>query len=413
MRSNAVHAEGLSLTCCGGHSGIAAQRGFAALWGVILLTALIGFASLAVDYGRVRLAQGQLQDAVDAAARYAAKGLGDGTAASKAITLAGENLVDGQPLTLLSGDVETGTWDDVTKAFTPGGGSPNAVRVTGRRTAARGNALPTPLAKVMGFDGFNLEYSAIATASGSGIEPIVLYLFDETSGTTAYDSSTFETPLNLSIWQSWNTEWGYGRLRFTGTSKARTSSAATKVITALKATNRLTVYVRIRTDNTWQSGPVRFITLSSDTTNRNFMLGQDGTSIAARLRTQGGASPGDANGMNELKTSGVLTDFPDYFDIAMTYTGSQYRIIRRKNTGSKVTTSMTRTGTFNNWNTGYRLIVGNEETNDRQWRGRIYAAAIYDVELSSEQLDEVFAGNYYPGGSGGGGGAGGAVTTVK
>src|SRR5687768_7115077 len=88
---------------------------------IIILIALLGFSSLAVDYGRVQLAKAELQDVADAAARYAAQGVYDGTADAKAIAAAVTNEVDGSSLVLSSDDIDLGNWNSATLVFTEGG----------------------------------------------------------------------------------------------------------------------------------------------------------------------------------------------------------------------------------------------------------------------------------------------------
>jgi len=61
---------------------------------------LLALTSLAVDFGRAQCAKTELQRAADAAARYAASGIDDGTWADKAVAAARDNLVDGIPLAL-------------------------------------------------------------------------------------------------------------------------------------------------------------------------------------------------------------------------------------------------------------------------------------------------------------------------
>jgi Flp pilus assembly protein TadG len=114
---------------------------FSAVYTMVAFTALCGVVSLSVDYGRVQLANAELQSSADAAARHAATGLSNGTAVAKAQSVAEQNYVDGSPLTLLSSDVQTGTWNSSTGTFTAGGSSPNAVRVIAYRTTARGTAI--------------------------------------------------------------------------------------------------------------------------------------------------------------------------------------------------------------------------------------------------------------------------------
>ena len=126
--------------------------GVSVTYTVIAFTALSGVVSLAVDFGRVRLVKAELQNAADAAARYGVQGLSDNTAVAKAQSAASQNTADGTPQTLQSGDVQTGNWDSVTNAFTPGGTPLNAVKVTACRTVERGNAVQTLFAKLVGFD---------------------------------------------------------------------------------------------------------------------------------------------------------------------------------------------------------------------------------------------------------------------
>ncbi len=111
-------------------------------------------ASLAVDYGRAQSAKTELQSAVDAAARAAAEDLvnfnSTDTATANAIYTAAANKVDGTSLVLQTSDVVFGTWTPASKTFVPGTPSPNAVQITGRRTAATSTPIPTMLAAVIG-----------------------------------------------------------------------------------------------------------------------------------------------------------------------------------------------------------------------------------------------------------------------
>jgi len=130
---------------------------------IISWAAICGFVSLGVDLGRARLAKSQLSDAASAAARRGVYGLDDGTAVSKAIAAAADNTCDGDPVVLQPADVEIGVWDAAARTFTPTAGSPNAVRVTARRTAARGNPIPTPFAALIGRS--NVDAIAVAVAT--------------------------------------------------------------------------------------------------------------------------------------------------------------------------------------------------------------------------------------------------------
>jgi hypothetical protein len=98
----------------------------------LLMPVAVCLFALAADLGRVQLVKTELRGGCDAAARYAATGLGDGTTWAKANAVV--NTADGQAVTFAAADVETGTWDSTTAQFTSGGPRKNAVRVTARRS---------------------------------------------------------------------------------------------------------------------------------------------------------------------------------------------------------------------------------------------------------------------------------------
>lgn len=146
------------------------RKAFTLIYTGLSLGALTGIISLSVDFGRVQVAKAQLASAVDAAARYAASGISDGTYVTKAQTAAAANPVDTGTLTLLAGDVELGTWNTTSRTFAVGGATPNALRVTGRLTAGRGTPIPTPFLSLLGRTSTNLYSQSIvcATTSSSG-----------------------------------------------------------------------------------------------------------------------------------------------------------------------------------------------------------------------------------------------------
>lgn len=151
-------------------------RGFTIVYGSIVIFAMIGLISLAVDWGRAQTGKRQLQDAVDAAARYAVTGVSDGTAVAKAQAAASENSVDGTTLSLLSSDIELGTWDSVARTFTVSSTNRNAVRITGRRSAARGTAVPLAFGRIIGRDSVDLSASAVAVQNTLSASPNVVGL---------------------------------------------------------------------------------------------------------------------------------------------------------------------------------------------------------------------------------------------
>src|SRR5438093_1359388 len=118
------------------------RRAFTLVYAMIIMTALAGFVSLGVDWGRIQLIKTQLQRAADSASRAAASQISNGITATQntAVTWASYNTADGTAVVINpTTDVEFGTWDPVGRTFTVLSGasrtSANAIRVWARRTA--------------------------------------------------------------------------------------------------------------------------------------------------------------------------------------------------------------------------------------------------------------------------------------
>src|SRR6185437_8179429 len=142
------------------------RKGSVIVYVVVIMTAVLGITTFAVDYGRMQLCKTQLRQAADAAALYAVTGLADSTYVNKAQSAASDNTCDGSAISLTSSDVVAGTWSNGT--FTAGGFSPNAVKVTAQRVASRGTAIPLYFGQLLGINSCDVHASAIAIPS-SGV----------------------------------------------------------------------------------------------------------------------------------------------------------------------------------------------------------------------------------------------------
>src|SRR5205823_5362436 len=139
----------------------------------------------------------QLRCAADAAARAAASSVSSSsTARSLAVQYAAANKADGSPIIIdPNTDVEFGRWNKTNHTFTVVTGSSlisaNAVRVTCRRTTARGNPVHLLFASMIGQETCDAQASAIATLATSNYG-IVGLDYVKMTGTThdAYWSSS-------------------------------------------------------------------------------------------------------------------------------------------------------------------------------------------------------------------------------
>lgn len=176
-------------------------RAFTLIYTVLLMVVLTGFCSFAVDYGRVQVVKTELRRTADAAARAAVSNVASGITAAQnaAINVAALNKVDGTEYAMTAADVEFGTWTPANKTFTALSGSArsgaNAIRVTCRRTAASGNAIPMIFAGLVGKSSADVTATTIAygttpTSTTAGAGFVGLSTFTSSGITTdSYDGS--------------------------------------------------------------------------------------------------------------------------------------------------------------------------------------------------------------------------------
>lgn len=181
--------------------------GLGVIYLMFMMTALVGFASLAVDWGRVQLAKSQLQHAADAAARFGALGLENDadTARANAVAAAADNSSDGVTVVVDPNlDVEFGTWDANRRTFTVVAAGnedlADAIRVYARRTAAKGNAVPLFFARAVGRDTIDVNVFSVCTYTrGTKVTLPVpgssnIWLAGEPSGTKANVGNPHNNP---------------------------------------------------------------------------------------------------------------------------------------------------------------------------------------------------------------------------
>ena len=146
-------------------AGRRTEGGFVLVLVTIGMLLIAGFAALAVDGARLASMRSQCQVTADGAALAAVNELPDLAAVrARAIEYAGKNMPPGlHGATLDPADVETGHWDPDDRSFTPGGVPSDAVRLTIRRTADSGNAVPLTLGRVFGLDSSDVLATAVAS----------------------------------------------------------------------------------------------------------------------------------------------------------------------------------------------------------------------------------------------------------
>ncbi|MCH8018936.1 T9SS type A sorting domain-containing protein [candidate division KSB1 bacterium] len=211
---------------------------------------------------------------------------------------------------------------------------------------------------------------------------IAYYPFIEGSGSLVEDFSDVDSTLNLTI-SGDNVTWLTERNGVSIDSSSIISSIgpASKLFREIVGNGAFSIEIWCKTSDLTQSGPARLVTFSSDAGLRNVTMGQEGDSLFTRLRT----TTTNLNGIPQMKSGPILTT--DESHIVVTYTlGRDLKLFMNGNE----LISEPRAGDLSNWNSSYPLIIGNEPTGDRPWLGEVYLVAIYNRELSQDEINQNF-----------------------
>ena len=149
-------------------------------------------------------------------------------------------------------------------------------------------------------------------------------------------------------------------------------------VAAAKQSHRLELSLRVRSFSTDQSGPARIITLSLDPYLRNFTVGQESDDLVFRLRTPW-------TNFNGTLDDAEFVQVPDVFrsrawvDLRILVRPKQLRIM----IGNRIRArkALPREP-LQDWDTSYRLALGNELTYNRPWLGEIRHAVVRTKGMS-------------------------------
>jgi hypothetical protein len=212
-------------------------------------------------------------------------------------------------------------------------------------------------------------------------ELIGLWEFDEAGGTTINDTSDAPVRLPLAV--------SVGSVTFAASTMTPNGVALIQsapsphlnadVIGAQAVTLEAWVMPATASQGTI-AAPVLVAGLSSNINSRNIALMQAGTRWVARVRTTG-----DVNGKPDLMsttdvTPGVMTHIVVVADATqrILYVDSQAQAIDPAPAAPL------------GWDRSYRMLLGNEISQGRQWAGTFALVAMYRSALSKELLDTNF-----------------------
>lgn len=219
---------------------------------------------------------------------------------------------------------------------------------------------------------------------------VAFWDFKEGSGTVARDTSGVAPAIDLQLeGPTWMSNYGINIEDGRAIASATASRKLYDVIAdPTGGTQQYTVEAWVIPDNTDQEGPARIVSYSSGTNNRNFMLGQVLYNYDFRNRSMNGQI--SSNGTPSLQTYDMDEDLQATLQhVVITYDQFRGRRIYVNGVWTDDVDEIAADRLWN-WSPSYRLVLGNETSNNRQWIGRIQLLAIYDNALTDAQIQQNF-----------------------
>ena len=222
----------------------------------------------------------------------------------------------------------------------------------------------------------------IVAAGGSRYENdlIALYEFKSGEGFTAADTSGVDPAANLNLSDSsmWLSNWG---LEFDGGKAQATVDDSRKLVELIKATGEYTIEAWLVPANVTQEDAY-IISYSGSTSQRNVTLGQTLYNYDFFNRS----SATDENGEEALSTADADEDLQAALQhVVMTYSPVSGRRLYVGGVYTDDADPMP-AGGLENWSETFALVLGNEVSGNRPWRGQIRMLAIHNRALTDEQI---------------------------
>lgn len=231
-----------------------------------------------------------------------------------------------------------------------------------------------------------LEESTPANSGGRFEEhAIALYTFEEGSGNEALDTGIDDVKTNLIL--SDNVTWvgGYGiRLQGPQAYAAAAPGTTEGLIDALKLSGELSIETWVVPGNVSQEGPARIVTISNGEEERDLMLGQTLYNYDFSLRQ----TVSDLNGEPMLSTP----DADEVLQATLQHVVATFHPLEGRKiyvNGELIISDADEgfdIGSFNNWDSGFRLFLGEEVGHRYSWDGIIRMLAFHNKALTQEQI---------------------------
>ncbi|HEY2419094.1 MAG TPA: LamG domain-containing protein, partial [Steroidobacteraceae bacterium] len=228
----------------------------------------------------------------------------------------------------------------------------------------------------------------IIAAGGSRYEAnlVAKYMFQTGQGSTAYDTSgvTPEADLSLSGNVTWVGGWGIN-IGAGGKAQASTSASA-KFAGMIQPSGEYTIETWVAPADVTQTN-AWILSYSGSNTTRNMTLGQAAMQYEGFARS----STTSTAGMPALLTTtngGAVQAALQHVVLTYDPVNGQKLYVNGVYTGDP---DPSKGGTLANWDGTFALVLGNETTGQRQWKGVIKFAAVHNRALTAAQIQQNFA----------------------
>ncbi|MEJ1962492.1 MAG: LamG domain-containing protein [Gammaproteobacteria bacterium] len=232
-------------------------------------------------------------------------------------------------------------------------------------------------------------YDGTVAAGGNRFDTnvIALYEFKTGTGNVAYDTSGVEPALNLTLsgTDMWVGGWG---INIKAGQKAQGSTTASKKLSdQIKSSGEFSIEAWMAPADVVQEDAYA-VSYSAGIAARNVTLAQKAYQYEAMTRT----SETDANGMPTLLTNDKDRDAQASLQhVVLTYDPVNGRRLYVNGQFTGDVDPKGGGGSLSDWDDSFALVLGNETSSNRQWKGVMRLVAIHNRALTLEQIQQNFA----------------------
>jgi Concanavalin A-like lectin/glucanases superfamily len=232
-------------------------------------------------------------------------------------------------------------------------------------------------------------YEGTIAAGGNRYDTnvIALYEFKTGTGNIAYDTSGVEPALNLTMTSAdmWVGGWGISIKQ--GQKAQGSTSASKKLADNIKSTGEFSIEAWLAPADVVQEDAYA-VSYSAGTMARNVTLAQRAYQYEALTRT----NETDANGSPSLLTNDADRDAQASLQhVVLTFDPVNGRRIYVNGNYTGDADPRGGGGSLSDWDDTFALVLGNETSSNRQWKGLIKLVAVHNRALTLAQIQQNFA----------------------